>query len=56
MIGVMYLFGQGTPQDYALAKQCLEKSAAQGNADAQFNLRVMHDKGLGIGKNYSLVK
>jgi len=34
-----------TPQDYGKAIEWLEKSAAQGNVNAQFNLGVMYDKG-----------
>ena len=39
-IGALYLYcnGEGVPQNYARAVELYEAAAAQGQADAQFNL------------------
>jgi TPR repeat protein len=37
-LGMRYLKGDGVPQDDAIAKSWLEKSAAQGNAQAKIAL------------------
>ena len=41
-LGVMYVLGQGVPQNYAEAVRWFRLAAAQGNANAQFNLGVMY--------------
>ena len=47
LIGSLYRFGQGVPQDYAEALEWIRKAAEQGDAGGQFGLGVMHAKGLG---------
>ena len=37
-IGALYCNGEGVPQNYARAVGLYEAAAAQGQADAQFNL------------------
>ena len=52
ILGVMYFFGDGVPQDYAKARQWYERAAAQGDARAQFALGAMYGKGRGMPKDY----
>ncbi len=40
-LGVMYVQGEGVPKDDAKAVKWYQKAAAQGHADAQFNLAAM---------------
>lgn len=40
-------------QDYAKAKWWWKKAAAQGLADAKFNLAVLYEKGLGVPQDYT---
>ncbi|HIP11326.1 MAG TPA: sel1 repeat family protein [Arcobacter sp.] len=40
-LGVMYEVGQGTNVNYKVSKIYYEKSAAQGNSDAQYNLGLI---------------
>ena len=47
-LGVMYMEGQGAPQDYAEALKWFRLAAMQGHADAQHNLGYMYDNGLGV--------
>lgn len=42
-----YFFGRGVEQDYKKAFQWFEKAAAQGCADAKYNLGEMYRQGLG---------
>lgn len=44
----MYHNALGIPQDYQQARYWYEKAAAQGNADAQYNLGVMYEDGIGV--------
>ena len=39
-------------QDYQKAQQSYEKAAADGNAEAMFNLGVLHIKGQGVTQDY----
>ena len=43
--------GEGVPRDDAEAARWYLKAAEQGDADAQFNLGVMHANGEGVPKN-----
>jgi uncharacterized protein len=45
----MYYQGLGVPQDYKIVMKWWKLSAAQGDADAQFNLGRMYFEGLGVG-------
>jgi len=42
--------GKGIEQDYGQAAQWYEKAAKQGYLDAQYDLAIMYDNGLGVGK------
>ena len=47
-LGLLYVKGQGVPQDYVQGRQWYEKAAAQGRADAQVNLGILYDYGRGV--------
>ncbi len=51
-LGVMYLNGQGVPQDSAEVVKWHRKAAEQGHAVAQNNLGVMYGKGHGVPQDY----
>ena len=44
----MFANGQGVAQDYAEAVRLCSIAAAQGHADAQYNLGYMYEEGLGV--------
>ena len=50
----MYDQGYGVPQDYAEAMKWFRKAAEQGDADAQYNLGVMHAQGYGVPQDFVL--
>lgn len=52
-LGIMYVKGQGAPQDYAEAVKWFGKAANLGDADGQYNLGVMYERGLGVSRNYA---
>lgn len=47
MLGLMYRYGQGVPQDYETARLWYRRSADQGYAMAQNNLGMLYRLGLG---------
>jgi uncharacterized protein len=47
LLGMMHLFGQGTPQSYPKAILWLRRAAAQGEPKAQFQLGTMYASGQG---------
>jgi TPR repeat protein len=47
-LGCLYTFGQGVPEDHALALRLFRLAAQQGDADAQNNLGGMYAEGLGV--------
>jgi hypothetical protein len=47
----MYYRGEGVPKDVAKAVEWWQKAAAQGDANAQYNLGVMYNKGEGVPKD-----
>jgi uncharacterized protein len=51
-LGVMYDYGQGVPQDYAVAMSWYRKAAEQGDADAQVNLGILCGMGQGVPQDY----
>ncbi len=51
-LGLMYLKGEGVPQDHAEAVKWYRRAAEQGLAEAQFNLGLMYDKGEGVPQDY----
>jgi TPR repeat protein len=52
-LGLMYLKGQGVPQDYGQALQWYRRAADQGDARAQYNLGLMYHQGQGVPQDYS---
>jgi TPR repeat protein len=52
----MYKDGSGVPQDYAQARQWLEKAATQGNANAQFDLESLYAFGHGVPQDYAMAR
>lgn len=54
LVGYLYLKGQGTPQNYALAYKYLLAAAEAGQATAQSNVGVMLNNGWGREKNPTL--
>ena len=52
MLGYMYRYGQGLPQDFELARQWYRLAADQGHARAQNNLGAMYRLGLGVPQDY----
>ena len=51
ILGLMYDFGKGVPEDDAEAVKWYRKAAEQGHALAQSSLGVMYDKGEGVLKD-----
>lgn len=54
MLGVMYSYGEGVPEDHGTALQWFQRAAEQGNAAAQYSLGIVHENALGIPQNYSV--
>jgi TPR repeat protein len=52
MLGVLYYYGQGVAQDYALAAEWNRKAADQGDAGAQNSLGVLYKDGNGVTQDY----
>ena len=48
MMGVMYFYGRGVPQNAAFAAVWFHKAARQGNRTAQLALGSLHIRGLGV--------
>ena len=44
----MYIAGEGVEKNLSKAFELFEKSANQGNANAQYNLGLMYEKGEGV--------
>ncbi len=53
-LGVLYLGGEGVPQDFKQAAAWFRKAAEQGEAGAQSNLGLSYAKGEGVTKNLVL--
>ncbi|MEM7226078.1 MAG: tetratricopeptide repeat protein [Pseudomonadota bacterium] len=51
-IAVLYLRGEGVPQDFAEAAKWFRKAADRGDGDAQFNLGHMYAQGSGVKKDF----
>jgi hypothetical protein len=47
-LGCLYTFGQGVPEDHAMALRLYRMAAEQGEADAQNNLGGLYAEGLGV--------
>jgi hypothetical protein len=52
LLGLMYAFGQGVPQDYQEALRWYHLAAAQGDPQAQFYLGVAYYRGQGVPRDY----
>jgi TPR repeat protein len=52
-LGVMYVKGQGVPQDDAEALKWFHRAANQGVATAQYNLGLMYANGQGVAQGYA---
>ncbi len=52
MLGYMYRYGQGFPQNFEKARYWYRQAADQGHDRAQNNLGVMHRLGLGGPQDY----
>ena len=55
MLGVLAIYrdGQGVAQDYGKARTWFEKTAAQGDAAAQYNLGSLYENGQGVTRDIS---
>ena len=53
-LGVMYLRGQGVPQNFAVAAYWLQLASSAGVPTAQYFFGLMHDKGQGVPRNEAL--
>ena len=53
-LGVMYLRGQGVPQNFAVAAYWLHLASEAGFPTAQYFLGLMYDKGQGIAQDFVL--
>ena len=52
----MYMTGKGVKKDYKKAFKFYEKSANQGDANAQFLLGNFYSLGEGVKQNYNIAK
>jgi len=52
-LGVLYVYGEGVPQDDAEAVKWYRLAAEQGNGPAQYNLGVMYYDGEGVPQDYA---
>jgi TPR repeat protein len=51
MLGSMFENGRGVAQDFAEAMRFYRLAAAQGHANAQFNLGIMFENGRGVAQD-----
>ncbi len=51
LLGWMYYYGYGVPQNYKLAERWSRKAAEQGHKEAQYNLGRMYERGHGVEHN-----
>jgi TPR repeat protein len=51
-LGLMYMTGQGTPEDFKKQVYWFTKSAEQGNANAQLYIASLYEDGKGKPKDY----
>jgi TPR repeat protein len=50
-LGIMYIKGQGVPQDYAIGLRWMRIAANKGLADAQHDLGILYQRGWGAERN-----
>src|ERR1035441_9834041 len=53
LLGGMYSYGRGVPQDYTEAARWYRSAAEQGEASAQYSLGRAHYKGQGVPQDYA---
>jgi tetratricopeptide (TPR) repeat protein len=53
LLGSMYYYGRGVPQDYAQAAQWFRNAADQGDAEAEYDLSFMYYGGKGVPLDYT---
>ena len=51
VLGVLFAYGEGVPQDLAEAAKWYRKAADQGNAKAQYHLGLMYAKGRSVPRD-----
>src|SRR5262249_26978313 len=51
VLGLMYEYGRGVPQDFVIAAHWYRCAAEQGNPAAQYQLGLMYDKGHGVPRS-----
>jgi uncharacterized protein len=51
ILGYLYQYGRGVPQNYVLAAYWYECAAEQGDPAAQYQLGLMYDKGHGVKRS-----
>lgn len=51
ILGIMYIKGQGVPQDYAMGMRWLRLAADRGQPDAQNEVGVLYQQGQGVERN-----
>jgi len=51
ILGIMYVKGQGVPQDYAMGMRWLRLAADRGQPDAQNEVGVLYQQGQGVERN-----
>ena len=52
LLGFLYYYGLGVPQDQKQAAEWLRKAAEQGMSEAQNNLGVLYEKGQGVPQDW----
>jgi uncharacterized protein len=55
-LGVMYLRGQGVPQNFAVAAYWLQLASSAGVPTAQYFFGLMYDKGQGVAQDFVLAQ
>lgn len=51
VLGFMYQYGRGVPQNDVISLHWYTCAAEQGNAHGQYHLGLMFDKGLGVPRS-----
>jgi TPR repeat protein len=54
LLGFMYEYGRGVPQNAVVAVQWYQCAAEQGHPSAQYQLGLMYDKGQGVRRSVVL--
>ena len=51
ILGLMYSYGEGVPEDYREASRWYRRAADQGSSVAQYNLGMLYLEGKGVSQN-----